>query len=363
MIKVLVVEDSPVVREFLVHILNSDPELRVVGTATDGEDALEAVKSKKPDVITMDIHMPKMDGFEATRKIMETHPMPIVIVTGSSSAAEVANTFHALEAGALSVIPRPKGIGHPEYERTARELIQTVKLMSEVKVVRRWPQLRKKPAISSTLKTTIERAAQEIRIVAIGASTGGPIALQTILSQLPAGFPVPVVIVQHMASGFIEGFVEWLAQSSGLPVHVASHGEHLQPGHIYVAPDGFHMGVGAGDRLMLSTQEAENGLRPAVCYLFRSVAEFYGRNAIGVLLTGMGRDGAEGLRLMREKGAITVAQDEQTSVVYGMPREALELDAAVYVLPPQRIAGLLVSLAERKRRETNHEIPEESQKR
>ncbi len=363
MIRVLVVEDSPVVREFLVHILNSDPDLRVIGTAKDGEEALEAAKSKKPDVITMDIHMPKMDGFEATRKIMETHPTPIVIVSGSSSAAEVASTFHALEAGALSVIPRPKGIGHPEYERTARELIQTVKLMSEVKVVRRWPRSRKQPEVSSTPKAKTDRTAQEIRIVAIGASTGGPLALQTILSKLPISFPVPVVIVQHMAAGFIDGFVEWLGQSSGLPVHVASHGEHLRPGHIYVAPDGFHMGVAAGDRLILSTNEAENGLRPAVCYLFRSVAHVYGRDAVGVLLTGMGKDGAEGLKLMREKGAITAAQDEQTSVVYGMPKEAIDLDAAMYLLSPDSIAGLLTSLAHKSGMETSHETQEKRQKR
>jgi len=349
MIKVLVVEDLPVVQEFLVHILNSDPDLRVIGTAKDGEEALEAVKSKKPDVITMDIHMPKMDGFEASQKIMESYPTPIVIVSGSSSAAEVANTFHALEAGALSVIPRPKGIGHPEYETTARELIQTVKLMSEVKVVRRWPRSIKQRQASLAPKATTGTPAQEIRIVAIGASTGGPPALQTILSQLPIGFAVPIVIVQHMASGFIEGFAEWLAQSSGLPIHVAPHGEHLQPGHVYVAPDGFQMGVAVCERVMLTKSEAENGLRPAVGYLFRSVADVYGRNAIGVLLTGMGKDGAEGLKLMREKGAVTVAQDKQTSVVYGMPKEALELDAAAYVLPPDRIADLLTSLAKKGR--------------
>jgi two-component system chemotaxis response regulator CheB len=148
-----------------------------------------------------------------------------------------------------------------------------------------------------------------------------------------------------MASGFIEGFAGWLAQSSGHPVHVACHGEQLQPGHVYVASDGLHMGVAVGGRIMLWKSEAEHGLRPAVCYLFRSVAEVYDKNAVGVLLTGMGKDGAEGLKLMRTKGAITVAQDEQSSVVYGMPREALALDAAVYVLSPEKIAGLLTCLA------------------
>jgi two-component system chemotaxis response regulator CheB len=345
MIKVLVVEDSPVIQQFLVHILNSDPDLRVIGTVKDGEEALEAVKTTKPDVITMDIHMPKMDGYEASRKIMEIHPTPIVIVSGSSGSAEVANTFNALDAGALSVIRRPKGIGHPEYETTARALIQTLKLMSEVKVVRRWPRSVKRREASLTPKATMEMPAREIRIVAIGASTGGPPALQALLSPLPSDFPVPILIVQHMTAGFVEGFAKWLTQSSGHPVHVASDGEHLQAGHIYVASDGLHMGVGVGGRIILWKGETEHGVRPAVSYLFRSVAEVYGENAVGVLLTGMGKDGAQGLKLMREKGAITVAQDEQSSVVYGMPKEALALDAAVYVLSPDRIAGLLTRLA------------------
>jgi two-component system chemotaxis response regulator CheB len=191
----------------------------------------------------------------------------------------------------------------------------------------------------------MEMPVREIRIVAIGASTGGPPALQALLSPLPSDFPVPIVIVQHMTAGFIEGFAKWLEQSSGHPVHVASDGERLQAGHIYIASDGSHMGVLSGGRIMLWKGEAEHGLRPSVSYLFRSVAEVYGGNAIGVLLTGMGKDGAEGLKLMREKGAITVAQDEQSSVVYGMPREAAALDAAVYVLSPDRIAGLLTRLA------------------
>lgn len=348
MIKVLVVEDSPVVREFLVHVLNSDPGIRVIGTAADGEEALEAVRRMKPDVVTMDIHMPKTDGFEATRRIMETYPTPIVIVSGSSSATEVAATFHALEAGALAVIPRPKGIGHPEHESTAKELVQMVKLMSEVKVVRRWPQSRSKPAVSSALKAETERAPTEIRIVAIGASTGGPIVLRKILSQLPISFPVPVLIVQHMASGFVEGFVEWLAQSSGSVVHVAAHGGHLRPGHVYVAPDGFHMGVDTQHRIVLWGGAPGDGLCPSVSHLFRSVANVYGRNAAGVLLTGMGRDGAEELKLMKEKGAVTIVQDKKSSVVPGMPGEAIKLDAATYVLEPEKIAPALMNLANKR---------------
>lgn len=345
MIKVLIVEDSPVVRELLVYILSSDPEITIDGTANNGEEAVEYVKRKKPDVITMDINMPKMNGFEATRKIMEENPAPTVIVSGNWDTKEMATTFLAIEAGALAAVPRPRGIGHPDYENTAAELVRTVKLMSEVKVVRRWARPRPEqgsPAASSEVK--IGRAAAEVRLVAIGASTGGPTALQTILSGLPRNFPAPVLIVQHMASGFIQGFVAWLGQSSGFPVRVAAQGELPLPGQAYVAPDGFQMRVEGGSRIVLGSDEPENGLRPSISHLFRSVARVFGENAVGILLTGMGRDGAEELKLMRERGALTIAQDQETSVVHGMPGEAIRIGAATQVLPLGEIAAALINL-------------------
>lgn len=343
MIKVLVVEDSPVVREFLVFILGSDPDMRVVGTARDGEEALDAVRHMRPDVITMDIHMPKLNGLEATRRIMETDPTPIVIVSGSDNAQEVVTTFDAMEAGALAVLRRPTGPGHPDHEAMARELLQTVKLMAEVKVVRRWPK-RSTPA-PRAVEMGLAQAPAKLRIVAIGASTGGPPVLQTILAALPKTFPVPVVIVQHMAAGFSQGFMEWLAQSSALPLHLATHGELMLPGHVYLAPDEVQMKVARHERIMLTRDEPENGLRPSVSCLFRSVAEVYGCDAVAGLLTGMGRDGAEELRLLKEKGAITFAQDKDSSVVHGMPGEAIRLDAAMLVLSPEKIAAVLTSLA------------------
>lgn len=343
LIKVLVVEDSPVVREFLVHILGSDPGIRVVGTAHDGEEALEAIARKRPDVVTMDVHMPKMNGLDATRRIMETCPTPIVVVSGSTDPAVVATTFEAMEAGALAVLRRPAGIGHPDHEAAARELVQTVKLMSEVKVVRRWSSARR-DSIARPAPPRLERAPGTCRIVAIGASTGGPPVLQAILSQLPADFPAPILVVQHMASGFVRGFVEWLAHSSRLPVHVAEHGEPILAGHVYVAADELQMKAGRDGRIALTREPPENGLRPSVSCLFRSVAEVYGSDAVAGLLTGMGRDGADELKLLRDKGAVTFAQDKASSVVHGMPGEAIKLDAAALVLPPDKIAPVLAKL-------------------
>jgi two-component system chemotaxis response regulator CheB len=214
MIKVLVVEDSVVLREFLVHVLGLDPELRVVGTARNGEEALESVTRLRPDVITMDINMPRMNGFEATRRLMETRPTPIVIVSGSWDPDEVATSFRAVEAGALAVLPRPAGIGHPEHAAMAAHLVQTVKLMAEVKVVRRWGRPKREATLPSVFREAEARPGPmpaEVEAVALGASTGGPLVLQTILSGLPGDFPASVFLVQHMAAGFMQGFVDWLA--------------------------------------------------------------------------------------------------------------------------------------------------------
>jgi two-component system, chemotaxis family, protein-glutamate methylesterase/glutaminase len=353
-VRVLIVEDSPVIRDFLAHIFDADSETRVVATACDGREALDAVETFKPDVVTMDINMPRMNGFEATRRIMETHPTPIVIVSGSWDPREVETTMRALEAGALAAIPRPMGIGHPEHAKSARELVQTVKLMAEVRVVRRLPRRRGEEAVTSTpLPATpqLKRPETAIQVVAIGASTGGPPVLMTILSRLPKDFPIPILVVQHMSAGFIQGFAEWLGHATGLPVKLAVQEERILPGHVYVAPDGFQMRAAAGGRISLAADGPENGVQPSVSCLFRSVAEAYGANAAGVLLTGMGRDGADELLLMKKDGAITVAQDEVTSVVFGMPGEAVKLDAATYVLSPSQIASMLVSLANRNRKD------------
>ena len=342
MIKVLIVDDSRVAQEFLAHILASDPSVQVAGVANNGEEALKMVREKRPDVITMDIHMPGMDGFEVTRAIMETLPTPIVMVSASSTATEVASSFRMLEAGALALILRPPGIGQPGHEAAARELVQTVKLMSEIKVIRRI-----RPAARAGGAAPAAPGPAEIQLVAIGASTGGPPALHKILSALPRDLAAPVLIVQHIAAGFTAGFVEWLGGAARFPVHIAAQGELPLPGHAYVAPDGLHMGVSGGPHIELSDQAPENGLRPSVNHLFRSAARVLGPRAVGVLLTGMGRDGAEELKAMKDKGAVTIAQDEASSVVHGMPGEAIKLGAATYILPPEGIASMLAGLIDK----------------
>jgi two-component system chemotaxis response regulator CheB len=342
MIKVLIVEDSQVVRDFMTFILSSDPAIQVIGTARDGREAIRAVREKRPDVVTMDVVMPGMDGFEATRIIMETTPVPIVIVSASWDPRVVEKTFLAMEAGAVAAVRKPVGITHPDYKNQAKELTRTVKLMSEVKVIKRRPQGKKGVMISGgPTAGVIPPATSELKVVAIGASTGGPPVIETILSGLPKDFPAPLLIVQHIAVGFVQGFAEWLANSSGLPVKIAAQGEYLLPGCAYIAPDDLQMGVESGGRINLSNSDPENGLRPSVSWLFRSVGEVFGKNAIGVLLTGMGKDGAQELKRMRERGGVTIVQDRESCIVYGMPGEAVAIDAHSYVLPPAGIAKFL----------------------
>lgn len=346
MIKVLIVEDSPVAAELLVHILTSDPEISVVGTARNGLEAIEFLGRNKPDVVTMDIIMPKMDGLEATRRIMESSPVPIVVVSASLVREEVDKTFLAIEAGAVAALEKPRVSDLGTSGSEAEKLIAVVKLMSQVKVVRRWK--RTAPAPTTTRLEAIptpQLSSRDVKVVAMGASTGGPAVLNQILSGLPSNFPVPILVVQHIAPGFASGFVDWLDRASALSVRLAVDGEIARPGSVYVAPDGRQMRIGPKMAVTLSNEGPEKGLKPSVAYLFRSVAESFQDKAIGILLTGMGRDGADDLKLMRDKGAVTISQDKESCVVYGMPAEADKIGASCYSMPPDRIADMLRGLA------------------
>ena len=340
MIKTLIVDDSKIIREFMIHLLSSDPEIQIIGIACNGNEAIDFVREKRPDVITMDIHMPEMDGYEATRIIMETNPTPIVVVSGSLKVNDVANSFKLFEAGALAVVLRPPGIEDAGYYDASKALINTVKLMSEIKVVRRFPKrniAQYKPII---FNHPINNEIRDIQLIAIGASTGGPVVLQKILSELPKNIPVPILIVQHIAKEFIKGFRDWLSNTSMIPLTIAKDGEQLYPGIGYIAPDDFQMGIKAGLKILLS-KPVDSGLCPSVDFLFHSVSVVLGANAIGILLTGMGKDGAKELKSMRDKGAITIAQDEASCVVYGMPAEAIKNDAVDHVLSPDKITEFL----------------------
>jgi two-component system chemotaxis response regulator CheB len=342
MIRVMVVEDSPVVRDLLVYILQADEDIRVVATAADGLEAIEMAEREKPDVITMDVHMPRMDGIHAVRRIMETNPIPTVIISASVDPGEVGDAFRAMEAGAVAVCEKPQGITHPLYQAQARKIVQTVKMVSEIKVVRRWNPLERGAIPRAEVSSAGPVSNARIDMVAVGASTGGPPALRSLLCGLTGSFPAPVLIVQHISPGFLPGLVGWLTSTTGVPVEIARDETATRPGHAYVAPDGMHMEAMRTCRIRLVRGGAVNGMCPSVSVLFRSVAESFDRTAVGILLTGMGRDGATELAMMKDKGALTIAQDKESSVVHGMPGEAIKLGAAQYVLSPDKMAGLLI---------------------
>jgi two-component system chemotaxis response regulator CheB len=340
MIRVLVVDDSPTLRQLIRSILESDPELQVVGQACNGEEAIALCHRLEPDIITTDICMPKMDGFQATRHIMAKSPRPILVLTSTKSDLELGISSKALEAGALMVVGKPHGL--PGEDPKADQLIAQVKAMAGVKVVtRRWRLEKKKPA-PLRREPALTPSPGPVRLIAIGASTGGPPALQAILSQLPAD--LPVAVVQHISPGFVQGLARWLNETTPLRVKVAENGEILQPGTVYLAPDDRHLLVTAGGQARLRASPLVGGHRPSATVLFQSVAQNYGSAAVGVLLTGMGKDGAQGFKALHEAGAHTIAQDEATCVVFGMPKEAIALGAVEEVLPLEQIGARLGAL-------------------
>ncbi|MDQ7782134.1 MAG: chemotaxis-specific protein-glutamate methyltransferase CheB [Desulfomonilaceae bacterium] len=352
MTKVLIVEDSAVSREVLTRILSSDPEIEVIGTANNGEEALRFLERSTPDVVTMDIIMPRMDGYETTRRIMESRPLPVVVVSASVSREEVRKSWKAVDAGAVAVLEKP-GFGDIGVKGgSAEKLIETVKIMSQVKVVGR--RARPKdvaglPAAPPPTFETVHPSAGKIQVVAVGASTGGPPAIREILARLPSNFGAPILIVQHITPGFTQGFVDWLNGVSPMTVQTARDGERALPGNVYVAPDRCQMGIDRGHVLRVQRDDRRGAIAPSVASLFKSIVEAFGDRSLGVLLTGMGRDGARELKLMRDRGAPTIAQDKESCVIYGMPGEAMKLDAVKYSLHIERIGEMLCSLVMGKR--------------
>lgn len=337
--RALVVDDSVVSRRLLRSLLERDPELEVAGEAEDGRAAVAAAMRLRPDVIVMDVRMPEMDGLEATKEIMRRCAAPIVLVTAGTGRPEVDMSFAALEAGALAILDKPAVGGDGRSPETA-EFVETVKLMAEVRVVGRRFDVRSAPGRGPGFD---ESVSPEVDVVAIAASTGGPAALAKILRGLPAGLRVPVLVVQHIGPGFDEGLVSWLAASSALPVRLAAAGDRLRPGEVVVCPHDRHLGLAGGMRVELSDAEPVRAHRPSATYLFRSIARAPGVRGLGIILTGMGEDGMQGLVELKQSGGLIVAQDEATSVVYGMPARIVERGIADAVLPVEEIAAAIVA--------------------
>ncbi|MBF0462644.1 MAG: response regulator [Magnetococcales bacterium] len=346
MIEILLVDDSATSLMLLKAILESDPTLRVVATARDGLEAIEWVHKKKPDLIVMDINMPKMDGYEATQRILQIYPIPIIICSGAWGSPEAVQSFKAIEVGAVTALSKPEGPGSPDYAATVAYFIRMVKAMAAVRVVRR---VRQSPGDTpreeiTNLPQLMQRYRKQVDVVVMGASTGGPPVLNEILSGLHRAPPFPIVVVQHITTGFLAGMVTWLSAAVRLPIHIAEHGQLLQPGCVYFGPDQQHIGI-QNNRIVLDDKRPpEHGLRPTVANLFHSAADHYGRRAVGILLTGMGADGAKELQTMRVKGALTIAQDQKSALIFGMPGEAIKLGAAQLVLNPGEIIDVLNGL-------------------
>ncbi len=427
MIRVLIVEDSAFAAEILTGILQSDPDIQVIGVARDGVEAVEMTPRLKPDLITMDVWMPQMDGFATVEQVMAYHPTPILVVTTSLARTDVDISLTMLAAGALDVIEKPSRLGATPWEQQTRALIRKVKLLARVRVVthlrgRRGgrptavahpaapppvapvvpnggsapaapevpldyalrreigqraappppterpvtgsldtatpppprrdsseaaPGARRNGPAASALDLPPHRPGQpglnRYSLLAIASSTGGPQALLTLLRALPAAFPLPIVVVQHIAAGFTQGLADWLARECRRPVACAADGDQPTPGAVLLAPDAHHLLLGADGRVRLATS-ARAMICPAADVMMESVAEVYEARAIGVILTGMGRDGADGMKVLRLAGGYTIAQDEQSSIIFGMPRAAIGLGIIDEVLPLEHIAPRLEQL-------------------
>lgn len=342
MIKVLVIDDSSVVRKALTRILEAEPELKVVATAKDPYDARDKIKQYDPDVLTLDVSMPRMDGITFLKNLMRLRPMPVVMVS-SYTASGAQETFNALALGAFDYVTKPSG-AEVDKELYKAELVRKVKAAAAANM----STLAADPNSSTTkadvvagmsMKDPLERAKVKSKLIAIGASTGGTEALKDVLMQMPAESP-PIVISQHIPESFSAPFAKRLNECSEVQVKQAEDGDLIMPGHAYLAPGDDHLMIvreGTNLRCRLSKSPPVNRHRPSVDVMFDSVVQAMGKNAVGVLLTGMGNDGAKGLLNMLNAGAATIAQDEKTSVVWGMPGEAVKLGAAQRIEPLMRI--------------------------
>lgn len=347
-IKVLIVDDSLVSQRLYKNIIAKDNRLEIIGVASNGQEAIAFLQKNKPDVISMDLNMPVMDGMEATRQIMQFYPLPIVIASNLYDPTQQEMAIEVLEAGAVSILPKPAGPGHPDHNMSVSRYLRMLKSMAEVKVVRRRPYYGNKQGkwkTNNNINTDfLSFKHNKYKLLTIGASAGGPEGVKTILAALKPGFPLPVLIVQHIDNHFSEGYRIWLQSHTKLPVIFPVKNQHLLPGHIYLAPGGAHLIIKSKGVATLNDDVPVRGHKPSIGYLFRSAAKVYGADVIAVILSGMGNDGAEDLKKLKDLGALTFAQDEATCLVFGMPGEAVRLGGAVRVLPPADIVKQIIDL-------------------
>lgn len=350
-VKVLLVEDSPIALKILQKLL-TDIDVEVVGTACDGNKALELIPKVQPTVVCTDLYMKGMDGLELTKQVMAKYPRPILVISNGVHEKDTQNTFELLQSGALDVFPKPITGMSADYEQLKQTLINKIKVLAGVKVFKKLQKQteRDRAQFGSETRiqfpplapTNIEPAT--IKVIAIGASTGGPKALRQILRSLPAQLPVSLICTQHISLGFLQGLVDWLATECQLHVKIAQERESPAPGTVYFAPENHHLELDSQGRFVYTAYEPVDGHCPSITVAFRAVAKFYGKAAAGILLTGMGKDGAAGMQAIAATGGITIAQDEASCVVFGMPKEAIALGAARYVLPLDEIAPWLLDL-------------------
>jgi len=326
-IRVLIVDDSALMREALRSILNSDPSIEVVGAAKNGKEGVEKAGALKPDVITMDLRMPLMTGLEAIQEIMRENPIPIIVV----STMDVKVIIKALGIGAMDFVAVTQ-----EIEEIAKALVEKVKIASRVKPLRR---MKLRPPKASQVPW--KRA--KFRIVTIGVSTGGPQALEALFSGFPKDFPAGILIVQHIAEGFVEGLAQWLKSSSAMDVRVARSGDTIKKSTVLFAPDGYNVGINVSGVVSLSEDTEKASVHvPSIDSMMKSVARAYGAGAIGVIMTGMGHDGVEGMKAIKDAGGMTIAQDEKSSIVFGMNKAAIETGCIDRVVSLERIADELI---------------------
>jgi two-component system chemotaxis response regulator CheB len=338
-IKVLCIDDSATVRELLGRIIQAQPDMELVAAAANPIEARELIKRHNPDVLTLDIQMPRMDGLEFLERLMRLRPMPVVMIS-SYTQPDSEETRRAFELGARDVIAKPKLGLRDGLQRSGAEIAERIRAAARSQPLLPRPRPKAEP-----IRLPAPAVACRDNLIVIGASTGGTEAIHTILSHLPSSAP-PVLIAQHMPAGFTRSFAARLNASSRLTVREAQDGEPLLPGHAYIAPGDRHLMLGCSDRgyrIQLDAGPEVNRHRPSVDVLFRSAAERAGRNATGVLLTGMGKDGAAGMLALRDEGAPTIAQDEASAMIFGMPREAIALGAATEVLGLDAIPARLSS--------------------